>query len=250
MADPSDYELQAWRDIERFKRRPLSRAMRSGGQQLAIGSAGLGKHATKYLDKHPHARSTVSRGQGIATKGGNAVGTGVRRAAGLLPDWTDTASGSVRRTVARVSRAGLSPSTVVAKHKRRGHDVGSFSDLRRLDLEQIDAVRGRGPSWYYPAVAALSGAGAGLVISGGELVTATTLGAATAPSLGVIAGAMAGDAAFVLGLASRSVGHVSLLYGYDPEDPTARGSPKRWSAASRGPSWKSRWSLGCPGSSL
>ncbi|WP_413228301.1 hypothetical protein [Arthrobacter sp. AET 35A] len=31
-----------------------------------------------------------------------------------------------------------------------------------------------------------------------------------------------GDAAFVLGLASRSVGHVSLLYGYDPEDPAEK----------------------------
>lgn len=222
MADPSDYELQAWRDIERFKRRPLSRAMRSGGEQLAIGSAGLGRHTTKYFDKHPRARSAASRGQGVATKGGTAVGTGVRRATDVLPDWSNTAYGSMRRTVARVSRAGLSPSTVVAKHKRRGHDVGSFADLRRLDLEQIDAVRGRGTSWYYPAIAALSGAGAGLVISGGELFTATSAGAAAAPSIGVIAGVMAGDAAFVLGLASRSVGHVSLLYGYDPEDPTEK----------------------------
>lgn len=222
MADPSDYELQAWRDIERFKRRPLSRAMRSAGEHVAIGSAGLGRQATKYLDMHPRARSAVSRGQGVATKGGNAVGTGVRRAADVLPDWSDTAYGSMRRTVARVSRAGLSSTTVVTKHKRRGHYVKSFSDIRRLDLEQIDAVRGRGPNWYYPAVAALSGAGAGLVISGGELVTATTGGASMAPSLGVIAGVMAGDAAFVLGLASRSVGHVSLLYGYDPEDPTEK----------------------------
>ena len=34
-----------------------------------------------------------------------------------------------------------------------------------------------------------------------------------------IAGAMVVDAAAVLGITSRAVGHVSLLHGYDPEDP-------------------------------
>lgn len=222
MADPSDYEREAWRDIQRFKSRPLSRVMRNAGEQLAIGTAELGKRATKYLEKRPRAQAAVSRGQEVAAKGGDAVGAGVRRAAGALPDWSDSAYESMRRTVGRVSRAGLSSKTVVAKHRKHGHDVVSLSDLRRLDLEQIDAVRGRGASWYYPAVAALSGAGAGLVISGGELVTTASAGAAAAPSLGAIAGAFAGDAAFVLGLASRSVGHISLLYGYDPEDPTEK----------------------------
>ncbi|TDC35563.1 hypothetical protein E1261_01370 [Kribbella albertanoniae] len=111
---------------------------------------------------------------------------------------------------------------MVAMHKKRGHDVESLLDLRRLDLEQIDIVRGRGASWYYPAAAALSGAGAGMVISGGELVAAASGGAAAAPSGAAIAGAFTGDAAFVLGLASRSVGHVSLLYGYDPEAPAEK----------------------------
>lgn len=222
VADPSDYERRAWRDIQGFKSRPLSRVMRNAGEQVATGTAELGKRATKYLEKHAGAQSAVSRGQEVAAKGGAAVGAGVRTAADVLPDWSTTAYESMRRTVGRVSRAGLSSKTVVAKHKKRGHDVVSLSDLRRLDLEQIDAVRGRGASWYYPAAAALSGAGAGLVISGGELVTTASAGAAAAPSLGAIAGAFAGDAAFVLGLASRSVGHISLLYGYDPDEPTEK----------------------------
>lgn len=222
MADPSDYELRAWRDSQRFRSRPLSRAIRSAGEQMAIGAAKVGKRGTGYLENHPRARSAVSRGQVAAGKGGDAVGAGVRRAANALPNWSNTAFESVQRTVGRVSRAGLSSTTVVAKHKKHGHDVASLSDMRRLDLEQIDAVRGRGTSWYYPAAAALSGAGAGLVISGGELVITASGGAAAAPSVGAIAGAFAGDAAFVLGLASRSVGHISLLYGYDPEEPTEK----------------------------
>ncbi|NKR13753.1 hypothetical protein A5N16_22250 [Arthrobacter sp. M6] len=61
-----------------------------------------------------------------------------------------------------------------------------------------------------------------MVISGGELAVPVTGGAAAAPSGAVIAGAFVGDAALVLGLASRSVGHISLLYGYDPEEPAEK----------------------------
>jgi hypothetical protein len=60
------------------------------------------------------------------------------------------------------------------------------------------------------------------VISGGQFITAVSAGAAAAPSGGAIVGAFAADTAVVLGLASRSVGQVSLLYGYDPEDPAEK----------------------------
>ena len=226
MADPSDYELTAWRDIQRFNGRRLSRVMGNASEQVAVGAAELGKRAARYLEDRPRAQLAVSRGQEVVAKGTRAAGSGARKAVDSLPDgmtvWSGTALESVRRMVGRVSRAGLSPNRVVARHQKRGHDVASLSDLRRLDLKQIDAVRGRGASWYYPAFAALSGAGAGLVISGGELVVTVSAGAAAAPSGGAIAGAVLGDAAAVLGLASRSVGHVSLLYGYDPDEPAEK----------------------------
>ncbi|WP_344711391.1 EcsC family protein [Aeromicrobium flavum] len=139
-----------------------------------------------------------------------------------MPDWSGNAVGSVRKTVGRVSRAGLSSKRVVGIYQKRGYDVTRLSDIRRLDLEQVDGVGRRGASWYYPAAAALSGASAGLVISGGELATAASAGAAAAPSGAAIAGALAGDAAAVLGLASRSVGHIALLYGFDPESPAEK----------------------------
>lgn len=91
-----------------------------------------------------------------------------------------------------------------------------------MDLEQIDAVRGRAASWLYPSAATLSGAGAGLVISGGELGIAVSAGAAAAPSGGVIAAALVGDAAAVLALGSRAVGRSALMYGYDPEAPAEK----------------------------
>lgn len=60
------------------------------------------------------------------------------------------------------------------------------------------------------------------MVSGGQLVTVASAGAAAAPSGGAIVGAFAADTALVLGLASRCVGHVSLLYGYDPEVPAEK----------------------------
>lgn len=219
---PSDYELDAWRAVQEFKGRPLSRAMRNAGEHVANGVSHLGKRAAKQLENLPRAKAALSRGQGIVAKGAQKVGAGARVAADALPDWSGTAAQSLRQTVGRASRAGLSPQRVVTLHQKRGHDVDSLRDLRRLDLEQVDAVRGRAAGWYFPAAAALSGAGAGLVISGGELVIAASAGAAAAPSGGAIAGAFVADTAVVLGLASRAVGQVSLFYGYDPEEPAEK----------------------------
>jgi len=226
VTEPSKYELAAWDDIQRFKGRPLSRVARGAGQQVAVGAEELSKRAGKYLAEHPSAKSAVSRGQAGVARAARVIGDGARQAANAVPsgvtDWSSAALESVQKTVGRASRLGLSSKRVVSRHQKLGHEVTALSDLRRLDLEQIDAVRGRGATWYYPAFAALSGAGAGLVISGGELVTAASAGAAAAPSGGVIVGAFAADASIVLGLASRSVGQISLAYGYDPEVPSEK----------------------------
>ncbi|MEU3599967.1 hypothetical protein ABZ714_14745 [Streptomyces sp. NPDC006798] len=137
----------AWRDLQRSKGRPLSRVMRSAGEHVATGAAEFGKRATKYLENHPRAQSAVSRGQRIVAKGADKASAGTSGAAQALPDWSGAAFHSLRQTVGRVSRAGLSSKRVVSLHRKHGHDVTSLPDLRRLDLEQIDAVRGRAASW-------------------------------------------------------------------------------------------------------
>lgn len=223
MTEPSEYELAAWRAIEQFSGRPLSRMLRNVGEQAVAGAAKLGDRATQFLENRPVARGALARSQVIIGKGTNVISDGARKTAEAIPDgitdWSVSAMGAMRRTVGRISRVGLSPKGVVTKHKKCGHEVATLRDLRTLDLQQIDAVRGRGTSWGYPIAAALSGMGAGLVISGGELAIPVTGGASAAPSGAAVAGAMIGDAAGVLALASRAVGHVSLLYGYDPEEP-------------------------------
>ena len=157
----------------------------------------------------------------------NAAGTSTKNAAAkvakVVPveavEWGAQAVDVVRRSGAKAARIGLSPKRVVALHRKRGHAVVRLSDVRKLDLEQVHEVRGRAISWTYPAVAALSGAGSGLAISGGQLVLTASAGAAAAPSVGLVAGAFAIDSAAVLALSSRAVGQISLLHGYDPEEP-------------------------------
>jgi hypothetical protein len=220
MTKPSDYELAAWQDLQRFRGRPVLRIFENAGEQVAASTAKLNTHASAYLEKHPKAQATFSQGRELVAHGARAVGAGKQRVTEVFPDWSHTAVASVKQMGAQISRVGLTPNGVVKKHKKCGHDVESLYDVRRLDLQKVDVVRGRGTlSWYYPLTAAASGGVSAFVISGGEFATAVSAGAAAAPSGATIAGALAADAAAVLGLASRSVGHVALLYGYDPEEP-------------------------------
>src|SRR5690554_6633799 len=106
MVEPSEYELAAWRSIQRFKGRPLSRVMKSAGDQVAIGASELGKRATNFLESHPKAQSAVSRGQDIATGSSKVIGAAARKAAAGLPDgmvdWSGAALASIRNTGGRV----------------------------------------------------------------------------------------------------------------------------------------------------
>lgn len=222
MTEPSKYELDAWDQVQAFTGRSVSRRMSEMGQMVADTTSAAGDRATKLLEDRPRAAALVQRGQVAASRGAQAVGSGARAAGAALPGWTGSVGRSAQRTTGRVARAGLSPKRVVAQHRKRGHEVSNLRDLRDLDLEQIDAVRGRTAAWLYPASAALSGAGAGLAISGGELAVAVTGGAASAPSGGVITGAFLGDAAAVLALGSRAAGRAALMYGYDPETPAEK----------------------------
>ena len=122
--------------------------------------------------------------------------------------------------VMRISRIGLTPNRMVKAHQRKGHDVSRFFDVRSLDLELVDKVRGRNRDLGYAAYGAASGAGTGLMITGGEVIVSS--GAGALPGLAIVASAIGADLAVVTGLASRAVGRVALTYGYDPEDATER----------------------------
>lgn len=221
MAEPSVCELRAWRSIQEYRGRLASRALRGTGDAVKRGASRVGERASHSIQSR-----AVERGKAAVGKGAAAVGGGVRRAVDSLPDgavdWGADALEAARRSAARAARIGLSPSRVVSKHRKRGHPVEKLADVRRLDLEQVDVVRGRSLDWSYPGLAALSGAGSSFVITGGGVAVVASGGVAAAPSAAALIGAVSVDATAVLGLASRAVGQIALVYGYDPEEPVEK----------------------------
>lgn len=219
MSKPSEYELAAWGNVQRFKLRPISAV----GQQ----SAGAVKDGfTAYIDNHPKAKNALKLGQRVIARTSDKVSKSAKKVTDAVPndfkDWSGEALSSIQTTLSKLSRAGLSPKRLVTIHKKRGNSVESLSDIRKLDLSAVENIGVRSASWYYPALAAASGAGASFVITGGELTTAASAGAAAAPSGGVIAAALAGDFAVLSALSSRAVGHYALIYGFDPEEPAEK----------------------------
>lgn len=129
-----------------------------------------------------------------------------------------TAGRGAAKALTRSSQLTLSPKRSIRAYVRRGHTVERVGDIRNLDLEIIDDVaRFKRLDAVYAAIAAGEGAGTAAVITGGTIVAGS--GAGTAPGLGAVGAAVTADAAAVLALTSRVVGHTALYYGYDPNEP-------------------------------
>lgn len=218
MGEPSKYELNAWQEILDYRDRWWRRAGHQVGDAVAAGAARADQKTREFVGKYPRLQSGLNQAGALVSRGGGAV-------AKLVPDvardWTGQAAGATGRAIRDLTRVGLSGKRVVAKHQKKNHPVERLSDVRDLDLELVDKVRGRniGLTYVYPLLGAGSGAGSALVITGGELTIVPTAGATAAPTAGVVVGALAADAAWVTGLLSRAVGVIALDYGYDPKQP-------------------------------
>lgn len=219
MPEPSTYERQQWLHLTGHRERPTARTMHAIGDGVASAFRGAGHGASRLAARYPAVRRAQQEAAGVARAVGDKVPD---RATDLGKQWVVAGLDGATRAVSKVSRAGLSPERVVKKHQNLGHPVTSLSDIRDIDLEQVDKVRGRFTDLLYSVPAALSGGGAALVISGGEIAGTFSGGALAAPGFGAIAGALAADAAVVTGLSSRAVGTVAMTYGYDPEDPAEK----------------------------
>ncbi|WP_029210288.1 EcsC family protein [Arsenicicoccus bolidensis] len=229
MGIPSQYELDAWREVQEFQGRTMSSGVAQVNQAAGKAASKVGNLAVSLGDKahaqveaRPQAKAIVDRARVASSKGADLASKAAKKAAASSPNWTGTAVTSIGSSLARASRVGLSPKGVVKKHQKAGHEVKHLADVRRLDLEQVDELRGRTTSWSYPLAAAMSGAGAALAMTGGQLVVVVGAGASAAPGGAAVAGAFVADAAAVLALSSRAAGQVALTYGYDPEAPAEK----------------------------
>lgn len=223
MTEPSAYELNAWRSIQQYRGSPATQVIQSTLSHASGYLSRANDRAVEYLDSRPQTQALAARTKELVAKTAQIAGTTKQKVAEAMPAavnaWQATAVGSVQRAASKFARVGLSPKRVVAKHQEAGHEIKHLFELRGLDLEQIDAVRGQGSTWGYPVGGAAVGALSSFLISGSTLTTVVSAGAAAAPSGATIAGAFAGDAAVTYGLASRCVGQIALSYGFDPEAP-------------------------------
>ncbi|GHG31302.1 MULTISPECIES: EcsC family protein [Amycolatopsis] len=196
----SPYELAAWQDIERWRDERLAAAER----RLVP----------------PRVRDRVVKG-GRMAKGRLEQVPGAEQ----LTEIVGNAIEGLLRLVNKTSEATLRRKAVVAAYAKRGHTVNELSDIHQLELADIDKAKPR-LGLRYTAFSAVEGAGAGLAVSGGELLTTAGgifgAGAGAAPGAGTVAAAMAADAVLVLGAMTRAIAHTAAYYGYDTELPQER----------------------------
>jgi EcsC protein family len=196
----SAYERETWEEIGRWREKRL---------------AGSQRRLQPRKVRERLARTTAAARERLEQLPGSEQMVEIMRSAseGLLGLLTKATEATLRRNA------------VIAAYNKRGHAITELSDIRKLDLREVDKVMPR-LGLYYTAASTAEGAAAGLAVSGGELVAAAGgvagAGAGAAPGAGTVVGAMAADAAAVLVLTTRAIAHTAAYYGYDTELPQER----------------------------
>lgn len=183
-----------------------------------------------WRERRASARTRRAFPSGVVSRV-SAAGSWVRGAAASMPGAAQfeaalsSALSGLTDLGSRAASASVRDEAVLKAFRKRGHEVHRLSDVRALDLRDIDDVRPN-LGLYYTAGATASGAASGFAVSGGEALAAggSVLGAGAGgvAGAGVLAGALAADAAATLLAAQRAVGHTAAYYGYDVDEPDER----------------------------
>jgi hypothetical protein len=198
------YEQDQWEQLQRRREKTLSRRTRSlVPTTLKESAATAGRLAVDRAKQLPRADD----------------------AADLLA----TAADGAGEVLSRFARDSIRTGQVLkAYEKATGEPLSAITDVRRLPLRTLDDVRPRLDTPYILA-GALSGAGAGVLITGGEAlglaggaVTAPAGGAGLSPGMATVVGAMAADATVTILASMRLVFHVATYYGFDVTRPEER----------------------------
>ncbi|WP_158852888.1 EcsC family protein [Saccharothrix deserti] len=196
----NSYERAEWEDIERWR-----------GERLAASE----RHLLPQ-----RVRDRLVKGREIA-KGRFEQVPGSEQMTAIVHNSID----GLLNLVNKASEATLRRKAVVAAYAKRGHAVSELSDIHKLDLRDIDKAKPR-LGLSYTTFSTIEGAGAGLAVSGGELLATAGgifgAGAGAAPGAGTVAAAIAADAVLVLGAMTRAIAHTAAYYGYDTELPQER----------------------------
>ncbi len=201
--DLSEYEKRALAEIQTHKDRMVTAQTRRIVPESVRGqTAAAGKAVRERASKVP----------------------GFDKAAARARDGYLQAVSGMGKAINTSSRLSLSEQRLLKAYAKRGHDVGDLTAIRSLDLRIVEkrAMPNYLP-YLYASAAAVEGAASGLVVTGGQIVAEggaiAGAGAGAAPGLGAITASVAVDAAAVLALCTRVVGHTAMYYGYDPREP-------------------------------
>ena len=172
----------------------------------------------------------MERGPSLAERAGERVSTSVTKVAMRVSRWlpstlSEAGEATIRKMLSGFRALTIDPAfrsvrtrRVCRSYAKAGHAVDNLAAIRTLPLEVIDRVQ-PALAWRYSLGGAIEGAGAGVAITGGEVLaaggTVAGAGAGAAPGAGTVVSAIAFDAATVLAASARVVAHVGAYYGYD-----------------------------------
>jgi hypothetical protein len=178
-----EYDRKAWGDIQQWKARRLgAKTRRAMPGSVRKGAAAVGR--------------AVRTGGRAVPRADQFQQTFEKAMEALVQQGLDVALASVRTKA------------VLASYRRAGHTADRLDDIRVLDLRTIDAVKPN-LALGYASVAMVEGAGAGLAVTGSEVLTVTGAGPA------LVVGAVTADAAASLMGSLRLVAHTAAYYGFD-----------------------------------
>lgn len=190
----SDYERKAW-------------------QTLTTGTSANDKIASRF-------RHFSNRGETHVRNATGRAKTAIRRVPGV-GQAVDAVDGVISKAVEGLHTVfverglhSVTPLKIYQTFAAEGVAVGSYEDIRKLDLKVCDRTVPRRRERYI-ALAATQGAATSLVVTGAT-VSSTVSGGTT---VGVAVGAVAVDVTAVLTGMGRIVALVGAHYGYDVREP-------------------------------
>ena len=181
----------------------------------------------------------------LSTKASDAIGAKGKNLYQRLPAGaTDVLSQATKKSfegfhklISEPSFRSIVRSRVEAKYRNLGYPVTSLEHIRELPLKTID-IACPPLRFNYAATMALEGAVTGAAVTGASALatvgTTASLGAAAAPSLWLVASAIAADTATVLAASMRVIAHEGAYFGHDlrlPEEQAFALAIISWSDA-------------------
>lgn len=115
MIEPSDYEKQAWSEVQDFRGRAFSRMARSVNEKASGAASKIGQGASDYLENHPKIGLALSKERDAVAKRAGAIGVVARKAVDAISeevgDWEGIALGDMKNMLAKASRLLSTPDT-------------------------------------------------------------------------------------------------------------------------------------------